>query len=270
MNTLEFLYGTAFGRILLRPLAGKHVSALSGRLLDTGASKVLIPVFIRRYHMDVSEYDLTRIHSFNDFFCRPIKPGMRPVDMEPGHLIAPCDGLLKVYTISEDRILPVKQSTFTLKELLQDENLAKRYEGGTCAVFRLCVNHYHRYCYADTGRKSGNCRISGRFHTVRPVALAHRPVFTQNAREYTLIRTARFGTILQMEVGAMLVGRIRNLKGAGQVIRGEEKGMFQYGGSTIILLLEKEKVRIRQTILEASLRGEEIPVRMGEWIGTEL
>ena len=68
----------------------------------------------------------------------------------------------------------------------------------------------------------------------------------------------------------MLVGRIRNLKGAGQVIRGEEKGMFQYGGSTIILLLEKEKVRIRQTILEASLRGEEIPVRMGEWIGTEL
>ena len=111
MNTLEFLYGTAFGRILLRPLAGKHVSALSGRLLDTGASKVLIPVFIRRYHMDVSEYDLTRIHSFNDFFCRPIKPGMRPVDMEPGHLIAPCDGLLKVYTISEDRIL--RKNSFT-------------------------------------------------------------------------------------------------------------------------------------------------------------
>lgn len=270
MSMLDFLYGTVPGRILLRPLAGRHLSALSGRLLDTGASKMLIPLFQKRYQIDVSEYDLTRIHSFNDFFCRPLRPGMRPVDMDPEHLIAPCDGLVKAMTIRADQILTVKQSTFTLKGLLRDEALAKRYENGTCIVFRLCVDHYHRYCYADSGEKSGNRRISGRFHTVRPAALERRPVFTENSRDYTLIRSARFGTILQMEVGAMLVGRIRNREEAGMVTRGEEKGMFQYGGSTVILLLEEGRVEIRPSIMKASSEGTETPVRMGEWIGSQL
>lgn len=84
---------------------------------------------------------------------------------------------------------------------------------------------------------------------------------------YTVIKTDTFGPVVQMEVGAMLVGRIVNYKEAGMVFRGEEKGMFQYGGSTIVLLVKKDRVKIRQDVLERSRHGIETPVRMGEVIG---
>ena len=70
-----------------------------------------------------------------------------------------------------------------------------------------------------------------------------------------------------MEVGAMLVGKIKNLHGAGVVCRGAEKGMFLYGGSTVILLLEKGRVDLPEALFANTETGLETPVRMGEKIG---
>lgn len=269
MTGLDFLYHTLPGRFLLKGLTMPQLSKACGRFLDEEASAFLIPLFVKKTGIDVSEYDTKNIHSFNDFFSRKILEGRRPVDLDPTHLIAPCDGLLSVWPITKEGIFPVKQSAYTVSSLLRDEKLARRYEGGNCFVFRLCVNHYHRYCYADSGKKSGNRKISGVLHTVRPIALREVPVFTENSREYTCIHTTHFGTLLQMEVGAMLVGRIVNYKEAGEAARGEEKGMFQYGGSTIILLTEKGTVQVRKDLLINSADGTETAVRMGEMIGYE-
>ena len=266
MTFLSFLYETTPGRILLRPLAGRPFSALSGWLLDRRFSACLIPLFIKMNKIDTEEYDLTGVRTFNEFFRRPLKQGRRPVDRDPGHLIAPCDGYLTVYPVWEGRVIPVKQIPYTAASLLRSDRLAARFKNGTCFVFRLCVNHYHRYCYADSGRKSSGRKIKGVFHTVRPAALKQVPVFAENSREYTLIRSDVFGPILQMEVGAMLVGRIRNHRGAGEAVRGEEKGMFEYGGSTIILLLGDGAASVREDILQRSAAGEETPVRLGEMI----
>jgi phosphatidylserine decarboxylase len=92
-------------------------------------------------------------------------------------------------------------------------------------------------------------------------------VFTQNCRELTVLNTDHFGLVTQVEVGAMLVGKILNHHGAGPITRGQEKGMFLYGGSTVILLLEKDRATRAPHLLEASLRGEEVPVQMGQPIG---
>lgn len=266
MDLLRLLYHTFPGRLLLKPLTAPGLSKLSGRILDRGVSRVLIPGFIRRNHINMEEYEKTSYHSFNEFFCRKIRPEVRPVDMIPEHLISPCDGYLSIYPISDGLVLPVKQSSYTISSLLRNSRLAKRYDGGTCMVFRLCVNHYHRYCYPDSGVRSKEVKIKGVFHTVRPVALSAVPVFQENAREFCLLRTEKFGTIVQMEVGAMLVGRICNSPQAGSVQRGQEKGYFQYGGSTIILLLEKDKIRLPR-LLEGAI---EVPVSMGEMIASSL
>lgn len=266
MTALHFLYHTIPGRMLLKLLTQPCISQACGHFLDSGASRVLIAPFIRANHIPLSDYQLDQIHSFNDFFSRQIRPELRPIDMDPQHLIAPCDGLLSVWNIDHETILPIKQSQYTLSSLLQNEQLARRYENGFCFVFRLCVNHYHRYCYADSGKKSRNCHIPGILHTVRPDALSVLPVFTENSREYTLIRTDAFGTLLQMEVGAMLVGRIVNHHDTCSVQRGQEKGFFQYGGSTIILLVEKEKLTVREDLLKQAKSGAETPVKMGEVI----
>lgn len=271
MDSLEFLYGTALGRALLRPLASRPVSKLAGAFLDTPLSRPLIPLFIKTCGIDTGDYDLRAIRCFNDFFCRPLKKGRRPIDPDPESLIAPCDGLLTAVPVREDTVLPVKQSRYSLSRLLGDEELAASFRDGLCLVFRLCVNHYHRYCYVESGRKGENRFLPGVLHTVRPVALEELPVFTENCREYACIETERFGPVLQMEVGAMLVGRIVNeAPWPREVRRGEEKGRFAYGGSTVILLLQKDAVRLLPEIREASARGEEFPVRMGQKIGFSL
>jgi phosphatidylserine decarboxylase len=110
--------------------------------------------------------------------------------------------------------------------------------------------------------------IPGKLHTVRPVALQKYPVFTENCREYTILNTDHFGKIAQIEVGAMLVGKICNHHGVSAIKKGQEKGYFMYGGSTIILLLEKDAVQMDPEILAANRSGMEVPVRFGQKIGT--
>ena len=267
MESLHFLYRTVPGRMVLKVLTQPSVSEICGRFLDSSLSKCLICPFVKKNQIDLSEYELEQIGSFNDFFSRKIKEDRRSIDRNSEHLIAPCDGLLSVWKIEEGTVLPIKQSHYTVSSLLRNEKIAKHYQEGYCLVFRLCVDHYHRYCYVDSGKKSRNIHLPGIFHTVRPVALDQLPVYTENSREYTVIKKDTFGPVVQMEVGAMLVGRIVNYKEAGMVFRGEEKGMFQYGGSTIVLLVKKDRVKIRQDVLERSRHGIETPVRMGEVIG---
>lgn len=268
MGSLEFLYGTAAGRLVLRPLVSRPVSRLCGRFLDTGLSRPLIRPFIRHTGIDTADYDLSAVRCFNDFFCRPLKRGRRTIDRDPDALIAPCDGLLTAVEIRGDTVLPVKQSRYSLERLLDDRALAAEFQGGTCLVYRLCVEHYHRYSYFDSGVKGENVFLPGVLHTVRPVALAEVPVFTENCREYTVLDTAAFGKAVQMEVGAMLVGKIVNEHpGPRAVLRGEEKGHFAYGGSTVIVLLQKDAAVLRPDLQRLAALGAEYPVRMGEEIG---
>lgn len=256
------------GRIILKPLTGKGFSSAMGKFMESGLSKVLIKLFINKHNIDVTEYVMDDIYSFNDFFTRKIKEGKRPI-AETEFLIAPCDGKLTVYTIDNHLVIPVKQSRFSVKRLLMDDELAEKFNGGICLVFRLTVDDYHRYVYVDSGIKEENVNIQGLYHTVRPVALEKIPVFTENTREYTLIHSAEHGDIIQMEVGAMLVGKIDNyVKHKSEMSRGEEKGKFMFGGSTIIVLLEKNRVEINTDITKASAEGKETPVKLGASIGS--
>ena len=263
-GALRFLYHTVPGRIILRVLIARWVSKLCGAFLSSRLSKPLIGKFVKNNGINLDEFESDNFTCFNDCFCRKIKEDGRPIPQDESIFFSPCDGLLSAYRIQTDTILPIKQSAYTLSSLLQDDALAEQYRDGTCLVFRLCVNHYHRYCYPATGVKGENHFIKGKLHTVRPIALESCPVFSENCREYTVIDTDRFGKLVQMEVGAMLVGKIRNHHGAGPVARGDEKGMFLYGGSTIILLLEKDAVAIRDDFFTATDNGDETPIRMGE------
>ena len=268
MGSLEFLYKTVLGRVLLRPLVSRPVSAFSGTLMDARWSKILIRSFVKKNGINTDDYLLGNVKCFNDFFCRRIKDGRRPVDMAASSLISPCDGLLSAYKIDgEGTVLNVKQSTFNIDSLLRDRELARRFDGGYALVYRLCVDHYHRYIWFDSGHKLEDRHIQGVYHTVRPVALYEHPVFIENTRDYSVIDTANFGRCVQMEVGAMLVGRIVNEKPLpGRVRRGEEKGHFEYGGSTIIVLVPQGVAELRGDLTG----GEETPVKMGEQIGSAI
>ena len=81
-------------------------------------------------------------------------------------------------------------------------------------------------------------------------------------------KNEKLGTVLMMEVGALMVGKIRNYKKERcQVKRGEEKGRFEFGGSTVVLLLEPDKVLPDSDLIRNTLQGAETIVKMGERIG---
>lgn len=258
---LKFLYHTAVGRAVLKCMTVRSLSTFAGNYLDSKHSTWLIRSFIEKNGIDLSEYEDCEFSSFNEFFCRQIRKENRPFDLTADHLPSPCDGLLSVYHIEDGLIVPIKESRYSVADLLQNKQLADEFNGGVCMVFRLCVNHYHRYAYPDAGTKGKNIFIPGALHTVRPIALRSLPVFNENCREYTVLETENFGKMVMMEVGAMLVGKIDNYHQEASFTRGQEKGRFLYGGSTVVLLLKKEYAE-RCTLFTDG--DYELPVKMGQ------
>lgn len=262
-----FLYGTWLGRILLKALTYPVFSRAAGCILDSGVSKWFIPGFIKKHDISMGAYEEKKYRSFNDFFIRDKKPEEKRFDSRAESLISPCDGYLSVHPIDSSRIYRIKHIEYDLEALLRDRNLAETYGEGLCLIFRLTPGNYHRYCYIDNGFIKRRRVIKGILHCVRPTAYKAYPVYIQNSREYTVIKTENFGTVVQMEVGALLVGRICNHREEGLINRGEEKGYFEFGGSTIILLFEKGRVSLTGRGKSGNPGKKEMKVRMGEQIG---
>lgn len=264
---LSFLYTNIFGRMLLKPLIQPQVSKLAGRYLSSAHSKWLISKFIERNEINMDIYEECDYSSFNDFFTRKIKPDCRPVPEDLDVLISPCDCLATVYPIQENTTFSIKNTEYTLRSLLRSPRLAKRFRGGYAYILRLTVEDYHRYLYSVSGKQSKNYHIDGTFHTVNPIANDYLPIYKENTREYTVIHSKEFGDVLQMEVGALLVGKISNHKQSTVVTRGEEKGFFEYGGSTIVVLTQKGRVTPRSDLLTNSKNGYETKVLQAHPIG---
>ncbi len=266
-HLLQWMYGHLPGRCILKLLVLPAVSRFGGWVMETRASRVLIAPFIRSRAIDLSEYEKKDYRSYNDFFTRRLRAGARQIDQEEENFISPCDSRLSVYKIGEASRFSIKHTEYTAAELLRDRKLAGQYAGGYLWIFRLCVDDYHRYIYVDSGRESKRRAIPGVFHTVNPAAGDAVPIYKENTREYSVIKSRHFGPVLQMEVGAMFVGRIENHREGGDVKRGEEKGDFAFGGSTVILMTRKGKVRPDDDILENSRKGIETRVKLGERVG---
>lgn len=268
---LRFLYETVGGRLILKLLTTRTLSRIVGRFMDSKMSRCLVPFFVKANHINLSECEKQHFRSFNDCFTREVREGARSFDPDETKLLSPSDADLSVYTIKKDTVIPVKQSRYTIDDLLRDPEDAERFYDGYCIVFRLSVHHYHRYGYAVSGKKDKDRFIRGILHTVQPIALRSVPVFTENCRSISRIHSQRFGEVAQIEVGAMLVGKIRNFQsGEAMAVRGERKGMFLYGGSTVILLMQKDKVKLRDEFFDNTEKGIETPVRYGESIGVSL
>jgi phosphatidylserine decarboxylase len=266
------MYSTDLGKALTRSVLNKHlVSRLYGSAVKSGQSKSIISKFVNHYNIDLSEVKkpIGSFRSFNDFFIRELKENARPIDTKPRHLIAPADSRLLVFDLKSTDMFPVKGYWYSLQQLLKDKSLAEEYGDGWCYIYRLAPADYHRFCYIDNGSHEKVKRIRGALHSVNPIALSSiNNLLSQNYRILTILNTENFGTVLHLEVGALLVGKIvlRNRQGC-DFKRGEEKGWFEYGGSTIIQIFRKQAVIPDADILKNSLNNIETLVCMGERTG---
>ena len=261
-KSLEFLYHTVVGRILLKAFVCRRVySKLNGIWMRSSFSVRRIKPFVREYGVNLSACEKTDFKSFDDFFTRKYRWSCSAGAQE---LIAPCWGRLAAYGIDKGLILRIKDSVYTLPELVDNRLELSQYEGGVCLVYRLALEDCHRYYFCDDGRVLHMGEIAGVLHTVRPISKEYR-VFSKNHRVYTLMRTAHFGDMVQIEVGALQIGKINNHE-LTTFARMEEKGYFSYGGSTIIQLFLPGVISVDEDIRKHSNQGVEVLVSAGEKI----
>ena len=268
-KSLSFLYNTVVGRTCLKILIKPSISKLSGRFLNTKFSSCMIKNFVKKNNINLDEYEQRKFRSYNDFFTRKILNNKRNIDMDKNAFISPCDGKLSIYKVNNDSTFKIKDSYYTVSDLLNGNEIYKEYENGLCLIFRLAVDDYHRYCYIDNGTKSANTYIKGELHTVQPIALNNYNIYKRNCREYSILHTENFGDVIQIEIGALIVGKIANYHNEHTFNKGEEKGRFEFGGSTIVLLVKENIVTIDKEFIENTENGLETIVKYGERIGTK-
>lgn len=261
---LKFLYQAPLGRLLLRGLIQPRVSAWYGRYLQSQHSKRRIAPFVARYQVSLADATQQEFASFDAFFTRRLKAAARPVDPNPKHLVAPCDGRLSVVPIEAATIFMVKGQPYPLNRLVQGAASLDDFAGGVAVMIRLAETDYHHYAWIDSGTVTASRAVPGVLHTIRPIALAQRPVFIENQRVWTDLATTHFGRVIQMEVGALTVGTIHNQP--GPPVRGAEKGYFSYGGSTVILLFTPGRLQLDADLWARRNRFETL-IRRGERIG---
>ncbi|MEA4901424.1 phosphatidylserine decarboxylase [Desulfitobacterium sp.] len=271
---LTWTYSSATGMKLLEAVIKKRAfSSFYGWYLNRRISKKKVDPFIHKFNIDIStaEKDIDEFTSFNDFFHRKLKSNARKIDTDSLSLISCGDGRLFAYeNIDMDSLVQVKGFTYSLRELIRNDAIAEKYSKGTCLILRLCPTDYHRFHFIDDGICESTQKIKGAYYSVNPVALQKvEKVFCENKREWSTFHSDHFGEVLYVEVGATCVGSIIQTYTPHQrVKRGDEKGYFKFGGSTVILFFESCKVRIDKDIIEQTKLGYESYVLMGETIGT--
>lgn len=269
MMKVDIFYSTAAGRALFFILERSKAFGAAARFLRTGASKCLIRGFIKRNNIDMTPYKGQSYASFADFFGR--KKENVKYDPAPGTLISPCDGLLSVYEATPDMYVPMKGSVYGLTDLIPNGETAGLFAGGLCFVFRLEASDCHRFCCFDDGILAETHFVGGRLHSVQPAAHGRVPVLRLNRRWWSLLETEHFGTAVQIEVGAMLVGGVSFGVKDKRLERGADMGCFELAGSTVVLFVTssvKERLGLLGRFASARDGQREVRVSMGEAIGT--
>lgn len=273
---IEWTYESPVGKNITELIAKRKIfSKLYGLYCDTKHSAKKISSFVEDFDIDMNlaQKKISEFKSFNDFFVRKLVPEARPVDKNPDVLISPGDGRITVYeNINLNNIVQIKNMTYSLKELINDDSIAEKYCEGVCIILRLCPTDYHRFHFVDSGIPTKTHAIKGYYYSVNPIALNSVPkLFCENKREWSILHSDNFGDILTIEVGATCVGSIiQTYTPDKKINKGDEKGYFKFGGSTTILFFEKDKIKIDSDILEQSKIGFECKVNCGEHIGTKI
>jgi phosphatidylserine decarboxylase len=266
-GALRWMYETRPGRALGEGLLSRSwVSAAYGALQDTSWSTRKIAPFAKQFAIPMDEYESREYSSFNDFFIRRFKPGARPFTANSHELAGFAEArYFAMEGLDPSHRFPVKGIALTAAELLGDQALAAPFERGPAFIARLCPVDYHRFHFPDSGRVITQAHRAGPLH---PLALQFKPdILVTNERQVSVLDTGNFGKLAYVEVGATMVGKIvQSHAAAAPFSRGDEKGYFLFGGSTVVVLGEAGAWKPDDDLLEQSAKGIETLVRLGERI----
>ncbi|MEH6453661.1 MAG: archaetidylserine decarboxylase [Psychromonas sp.] len=276
-------------KIIGQYLLPKHLlSRLTGKLAAAKAGKLttfLIEKFIAKFKIDMSEAkysDPKHFKTFNDFFTRELREGVREIIPGENNLAMPVDGCVsQLGNITQGRIFQAKGHDFSLRELLGGrDDVAAPFDDGLFSTIYLAPKDYHRIHMPITGKLEQMIFIPGDLFSVNPLTAQNVPnLFARNERAVAIFST-ELGPMAMVLVGATIVASIETVWGGtivppkskqiqrwdykGQNIvleKGEEMGRFKLG-STIVALFPKDSINFAE-----GLQAESV-TRLGELFAT--
>lgn len=270
---LSFAYGNPLGQLGVWALAKRRFfSSYYGRRMTRPFSAHKVLPFIVEYELDSDEFVKSpfEFKSFNEFFYRQLKAESRPIAEGEKTAVLPADGRhLAFPNVDEAEGFYVKGSKFTLRELLGDDELAEKFAGGSMLISRLCPVDYHRFHFPVNGLPTEPKLIKGYLYSVSPIALRKNINYlVENKRMLTVIDSPEFGDVAMLEVGATNVGSIVQTFVEERVLpKGEEKGLFKFGGSCVITLFQHGRIKFEDDLVEQSANFVETYAKMGDRLG---
>ncbi len=275
-DAIRFIYDSKLGKIVAPLIASKPISRLYGWYQDWSISHKKIAPFVDKFNIEMDIYKPGSISAnnkqesfknFNEFFIREFEANQRTFIDAKNKMPAFCEARYFGHEAIDDHIeIPVKGTLLKSSDLLGGSHWSSSFTGGPILVARLCPVDYHRYHYPFDGTTLDSFAIAGQLHSVNPLALKSKPeIFIINERRASILETENFGKLAFIEVGAAMVGKIVQTHNEVKAHRrGDEKGYFLFGGSTVVLLGEKGKWRPSQDILNHTLAGIETYLHLGE------
>jgi phosphatidylserine decarboxylase len=240
---------------------------------DTRLSARKIEPFIRKHNIDMSEFEPGPFKSYAAFFERHFLPGKRVFPTNDGEMGAFAEARYFAWDkLSPGQEFPVKGASLDAAALLGSKPRAGRFEGGPVMLARLSPVDYHHLHYVDDGTTEETDRIGSRLWTVNKNALQNQPdILFRNERSIQMLQTKNFGRLGMVEVGALTVGRIvRKHPTTKPFRRGDEKAVFRFGGSAVVLFGERGKWRPEEDLISHTKEGVETLVRLGDVIARRL
>ncbi len=265
--SFRFLYENPVGYFLTQKFLVKPwFSRAYGNHFSKASSIKKIPDFVSDHQIEIDDFEDRNYVSFNDFFARKFKEGVRSFSKDPKVFPAICEGRVLAFSdLSDENELPVKAQLWRAKELAPFE-----FDPGSVLIFRLSPADYHRFHSPDEGRLIQRTWIEGRLDSVNPLSLRrNREVFLRNRRVCYQIETKNFGHLTCVAVAGLCVGSINDSFRSDRLERGQEMGFFEFGGSTVIIFGEKGKWLPSADLLKNTKVGLETFVRLGESVGNQ-
>jgi phosphatidylserine decarboxylase len=234
---------------------------------NTRRSARQIAPFIRKHNIDISEFKPVIYRSFAEFFDREFRPSARTFVTAPNQMAAFAEARYFGWDrLRADQQLPIKGHSLSAEKILGDEQRAAPFLGGPVLLARLSPMDYHHVHYPDEGATLDTARLGRSLWTVNWHALQNQPdILLRNERQIDILETKNFGRLAFVEVGAMSVGRIVQVHPRETAFqRGNEKSVFKFGGSAIVLFGEPEKWCPSNDILQHTAESIETLIRLGD------
>jgi phosphatidylserine decarboxylase len=229
-----------------------------------------IEPFIRKHHIDMTAFKPVIYRSFAEFFDREFRPGIRKFPAVSGEMGAFAEArYLGWERLESDQQFPIKGHSLRAEHILGNMERAKPFIGGPVVLARLSPMDYHHVHYPDDGTTLDRHRLGRSLWTVNWHALLNQPdILFRNERQINILQSRNFGRLGFVEVGAMSVGRIIQVHPLDtEFHRGEEKSVFKFGGSAVVVFGEPGIWRPTEDLVEHTKEGIETLVRLGDSIG---